>query len=361
MKAIIFAGGAGTRLWPLSRSNSPKQFKNYIHEKTMFQLAVDRLVPEFSFKDIFVATGVHYKNELLSQVPDLIEENIILEPSTRDIGPAVGLVAAIFSKRCPNEPLAILWGSDHLVKDEKKFLRMLYAGEKIIKKNPEKIVFFGQKPRFATTNLGWITIGNKEEQVDGIASYQFKGWKYRPDPETAISYFASHDHVWNPGYFVVTSTYLWELFKTHSPKLFKKLEIIQQSVNTPKFNNVLSLEYPKIEKISFDNAVLEHVDPAQATVLVDDFGWSDVGAWEQLKEALQESKSANVVRGNVMLEDSQDSLVFNLDENKTIVGIDLNDLIVINTPDVILVTPKTSVSKIKTFVESLKGTALEKL
>lgn len=361
MKAVIFAGGTGTRLWPMSRTKSPKQFRNFIDEKTMFQLAVDRLVPEFSFTDIYVATGLAYKDDLVSQVPDLIEENVILEPVVRDVGPAVGLIASIFAKHSPDEPLAILWGGDHLVRDEAKYRSMLFAGEEYIKKNPEKIVFFGQKPRFATTNLGWITIGDQLESIRGIDSYSFKGWKYRPDPETANSYFASKNHVWNPGYFLVTASHLWHLFELHAPSLFKKLQMIQASLDTPDYNAVLNEIYPTLQRVSFDNAVIEHVDTHDAIVLVDDFGWSDVGAWEQLKEALQDSRNANVTRGNVMLKDSQDTLVFNYEDEKTIVGIDLNDFVVVNTPDVILVTKKTSVSKIKTLVESLKGTEHEKL
>ena len=361
MKAIIFTGGTGTRLWPLSRDKSPKQFRNYIHKKTMFQLAIDRLIPEFSFKDIYVSTGLVYREDLIRQVPDLVPDNLILEPSMRDVGPAVGLVAAIFAKHFPNEPIAILWGADHLVRDEAKFRSMLFAGEAYIKENPEKIVFFGQKPRFATTNLGWITIGEQIDSVNDIPAFKFKGWKYRPDPETANSYFASKNHVWNPGYFLTTSTNLWHLFETHAPKLFKQLKQIQDALDTPKYDTVLQEVYPKLEKIHFDIAVVEHVDHNDAVVLVEDFGWSDVGAWEQLKEALQTSKNDNVIRGNVLLKDSQDTLVFNYDEEKTIVGIDLNDFVVVNTPDVILVTKKTSVSKIKTLVESLKGTEHEKL
>ncbi len=361
MKAVIFVGGTGTRLWPLSRSKSPKQFRSYIHQKTMFQLAIDRLVPEFSFDDIYVSTGADYKNDLIDQVPDLKESHLILEPVMRDVGPAVGLVAALFAKKFKDEPIAILWGSDHLVKDEVKFRAMLYAGEAYIKENPNKIVFFGQQPRFASTNLGWIKIGSQIETNSDIPFYKFKGWKYRPDPETANSYFATGKHVWNPGYFLVTSTYLWKLFEIHAPKLFRQLKIIYDAIDTPSYESVLQEIYPTLEKIHFDNAVIEHVDPNDAIVISSDFGWSDVGAWEQLKEALQDSKTANVTRGNVHLKDSQDTLVFNHEDEKTIVGIDLNDFLIVNTPDVLLVTKKTSVSKIKTLVESLKDTDLEKL
>lgn len=361
MKAVIFVGGVGTRLWPLSRKNSPKQFRNYIHKKTMFQLSIDRLVPEFSFKDIFISTGKKYERELLTQVPDLIPENIILEPCMLDVGPAVGLVAAIFAKKFPEEPIAILWGGDHLVNDEAKFRKMIYAGESYIQKNPDKIVFFGQKPRFASPNLGWITLGEKIEEIDGVATHAFESWKYRPDQEIADKYFKSGNNVWNPGYFVVTSTHLWKLFEKHTPQMHASLKIIQDAVDTDSFEVVLNKIYPTLEKVHFDNAIIEKVPADQAIVLVDDFGWSDVGAWEQLKEALEESRTANVERGNVLLQDSTDTLVFNHEDGKTIVGIDLEGFVVVNTPDALLITKKTSVGKVKKLIESLKGSKHEKI
>src|SRR5437868_1774942 len=159
MKIVVFAGGVGTRLWPLSRKNTPKQFEKIVGNESMLQIAVGKLFPLFDWKDIYISTGQDYGPIVSDQLPLLPKENIIIEPQMRDVGPAVGLVTAIFAKRYPNEPFVILWGSDHLVKKEDIFRKALASAEKIIKEDPQKIVFVGQKPRFASQNLGYIEFG----------------------------------------------------------------------------------------------------------------------------------------------------------------------------------------------------------
>src|SRR5882762_5002909 len=116
MKIVLFAGGVGSRLWPLSRKNAPKQFGKIIGDKTMLQIAVAKLFPDFSWSDIFISTGKHYEEHVIEQLPELPKSNIIVEPEMRDVGPAVGLVTALFAHTSPDEPIALLWGSDHLVR-----------------------------------------------------------------------------------------------------------------------------------------------------------------------------------------------------------------------------------------------------
>jgi len=353
MKAVIFAGGTGKRLWPLSRKKSPKQFIKIINNQTMLQVCVRRLYPQFTPQDIFVSTGKRYKSDVRHQLPEIPFSNILMEPEMRDVGPAVGLVTAIMLKRFPDEPMSILWG-DHLVKNDKAFRKILKNTEEIIRNDPNKIVFIAQKPRFASQNLGWIEYGEKVEVVDLVDTYSFKSFKYQPDEKTALSFFKSENHTWNIGYFVTTPKFLWEQYRQFCPDLFKKLEKIYDACDTEQFEDVLNSIYPTIEKISFDNAILEKLDPKSAYVISEDLGWSDIGAWEALKEALETSRESNVTSGSVLLEDSEDSLVYNYEDGKTIVGIDLEDHLIVNTRDVLLITKKTSVPKIKTFVESLK-------
>src|SRR3954468_16414607 len=132
MKIIVFAGGVGSRLWPLSRKNKPKQFGKIIADRTMLQIAVHKLFPEFSWDDVYISTGKHYIPSILEQLPQLSEKNIIVEPEARDVGPAVGLVVAQMIKTNPSEPIVLLWGSDHLVKKEALFRRILRSAEKLI-------------------------------------------------------------------------------------------------------------------------------------------------------------------------------------------------------------------------------------
>lgn len=360
MKVVIFAGGVGTRLWPLSRKNTPKQFEKIVGDQSMIQIAVNKLMPDFSWEDVYISTGKDYAKLLLDQLPEIPTENIIVEPATRDVGPAVGLVTAKFVKENPDEPFAILWGSDHLVKNEELFRKALLSAEKVVEKDHDKIVFVGQKPRFASQNLGYIEFGNKTSEVDGIDIYEFSGFKYRPDVETAEEFLRDGRHSWNLGYFVTTPKFLWKCFEEFAPSLFGELLKINEAVGTDKFNEILEEVYPSIEKISFDNAILEKLDKKFGNVISVDIGWSDIGAWEALKEALSDSADENVTKGKVMIEDSRDSLVFNYGEQLT-VGIDLNEMLVINTEDVVLVCPKSSVPKIKKLVESLAGTPHEHL
>ena len=360
MKVVIFAGGVGTRLWPLSRKSAPKQFEKIVGDQSMLQIAVAKLFPEFSWNDIYISTGTHYESIVREQLPQLPADNILVEPEMRDVGPAVGLVTALFAKKFPDEPFAILWGSDHLVKNEEEFRKALRSAEQIVNENAETIVFVGQKPRFANQNLGYIEFGAETGNYNGLPVFSFTGFQYRPHLSTAERFVKDGHHAWNLGYFVTTPKFLWSLFERYAGDLHIRLREIYESADTPEYQEVLARVYPQIEKISFDNAILEKMDVSYGRVLSVDIGWSDIGAWEALKEALSNSEEENVTKGKVMVEDSSDSLVFNY-TNQLVVGIDLAGYLVINTDDVVLVCPKDSVPKIKKLVESLSGTEHESL
>jgi mannose-1-phosphate guanylyltransferase len=359
MKVVIFAGGVGTRLWPLSRKHTPKQFEKIVGERSTLQLAVDRVSPMFDWNDIFVASGSRYKDIIYEQLPEIPKQNILLEPEMRDVGPAVGMVSAILAKIAPDEPFIILW-SDHLVKDVKFFRKILASVGKVLEKDKNKIVFMGHSSRFASQNLGWIEIGDKVDESGGLSVYGFKSFHYRPNLEVAEQFHASDKHYWNPGYFGTTAGFLFSLYQKYAPEMYEKLKTIQEHYGKDDFEHVVEEIYPTLEKISFDNIVLEKINPEDGLVVGADFGWSDIGAWESLKEALSESEEENVTKGKVLINDSKDSLVFNYTD-QMVVGIDLQDLLVINTEDVTLVCPKDSVPKIKKLVESLAGTEHEDL
>lgn len=354
MKCVIFAGGQGTRLWPLSRKKSPKQFEKIIGEKSTLQLAVDRLMPDFKLEDIYIATSEQYVPMVVDQLDELNPHHVIGEPAMRDVGPAVGLIAAILNKESPDEPMAILW-SDHLVKNEKLFRKLLVTAGEVVKENPEKIVFVSQKPRFASENLGWIEYGKEVVKKNGVHLHSLLNFQYRPDKKTAEEYFKSGHHAWNLGYFVTTPRFLWKLYETYTPNLYKDLGRIADAWQTGQYQDVLKDIYPKVEKIHFDNAILEKLDSSLGLVISENIEWSDIGAWEALKEALQESQDHNVTQGKVLLTDTKDSLVYNF-TNQLVVAIDASELLIVNTGDVLMVCKKTSVPKIKKLVEGLAGT-----
>ncbi|MDH7476426.1 MAG: sugar phosphate nucleotidyltransferase [Microgenomates group bacterium] len=360
MKAIIFAGGAGTRLWPLSRKKSPKQFEKIIGDKSTLQLAVERLIPEFQYKDIYISTNIAYKNLIVDQLPKLPKENFIFEPEKKDVGPAIALTMGRFFQNNPQEPIVILW-SDHLVKEVTLFKKIIKISGDYIKKNPEKIIFIANKARFPSTNLGYIHLGGLIKKISGINFFKFKGFLYKPDKKTAEKFFKSGNYAWNLGYFVTTAKFIYQAFKKLAPDIYQKAEKINQYLGKPSYNKILTKTYPQMKSINFDNAILEKLDKKDALVIVEDLGWSDIGAWDALKEALESHAYENVIRGKVYLEHVRDSLIYNYEDKKLIVGIDLDEQIVVNTNDVILIAKKSSVSKIKKLVESFEGTENEKL
>lgn len=359
MKIIVFAGGVGTRLWPLSRKNSPKQFEKIIGNKSTLQLAVERLRPDFSFEDIYIATGKKYEKIVKEQLPQIPNKNFIFEPAVRDVGPAVGMALSIVGKNNPNFPVAILW-SDHFVKKERRFREVLHFAEDLVKKNNNSLILIGQRARFANQNLGWIEFGDQVEEIRNTKVFKFKKLIYRPTLNEAEKFLENQNFAWNPGYFVTTPSFLLSQFEKFAPDLWRGLKKIQDSVGSEDFYKVADKIYPTLEKISFDNAILEKIDSKYVSVIAADLGWSDVGAWEALKEALEVTSYENVTKGKVLMNDSADNLVFNYTD-QLVVGIDLGKMIVINTDDVILVCHKNSVPKIKKLVQNLENTPNEHL
>jgi mannose-1-phosphate guanylyltransferase len=358
MKAVIFAGGVGTRMWPLSRKQSPKQFEPIIEGKSTLQLAVDRLRPEFAWEDIYISSGEVYTDLIAKQLPQIPRANIIGEPVMRDVAPAVGMLMTLLSITDADTPTAILW-SDHLVRDVDAFKQALFAGASVLSKDPDRFIFIGQKPRFANQNLGWIEYGEELEQVDNLSVKRFISWHYRPDQVTAEKYFQSHKHAWNPGYFVVTPTFVLTQFKQHAPQMYSQLMEMKAHLDKPDRQQVINKIYPTMEKISFDDAVVTKTEPEKAVVISVELGWADIGTWEALKEAMLPDPTKNLEQGLVKTYDSQNNILYS-QTDQLIAGIGIEDMTVVVTKDVVMVTPQKRIPDIKKLLASFEAAPEER-
>ncbi len=356
MKIIIFAGGTGKRFWPVSRIKSPKQFSPLIAGKPLVRLRVDALLKGFNASDIFLSTGRIYEDEVKKMLPQLPAENIILEPVMRDTGPAVTLAVNYVHSIHPGEVISIQW-SDHLVKDETTFITALKESERVLQKESAKSTVFLTVPaRFASPHRGYIEIGEKIKQVSGkITLYNFVRFKEKPSEKTAKKYIDSGNFGWNPGYWTIKPEYFLKIVNENAQLISKVCKEVVES----NFSKDSLTKFSQLEKVAIDKVFAEKVNSTNALAMLTDIGWSDIGEWIALKEALQSSNTANVIKGNVVDLDSKDSVIFNLDNKKLVSTINLNGMVVVNTQDVVAVFHKKDNSRLKEYLANLENDGLK--
>lgn len=343
MNIVIFAGGSGTRLWPLSRKNSPKQFGVIKDGKSTLQMAIDR-IEHVGLDTVHIATNERYIDLVKEQVPGLPDSNIYPEPDKRDLAAAIGLMLCRLKARGISGPIAVLW-ADHFMENVDNFVAALRKGHDIVSEEPKKIVFLGEKARFANHNLGWIQMG---APIDEHVS-EFISWKYRPPLEECEKMFRSHDWVWNPGYFVFDIDFVLSLYEEHQSEMITEIRAIHQN------EEMLQERYNKLESLSFDNAILEKISPNQAVVMRVDLGWSDPGTLYALKESLTESLDENFTKGNVHTLDTKDCLVYNEEEHKLVSTIGVEGVVIVNTKDALIVCDKNKVPDVKKLLKELES------
>ena len=358
MQIVIFAGGAGRRLWPISRESSPKQFEPIVGDESTLQLAVDRVAPAYGFDSIFIATNERYLPIVRQQLPRVPADNVLVEPTRRDLGPAVGLAMAHLARHGEHEPVAILW-SDNYIENVPAFVALLRAAETLIADGTADILFIGETPRFANENLGWIGLGEFAGRVGELPYYGFESLTYRPPLERCREMFAAGSHVWNTGFFVTTPAYVRGLYERFSPEMWRQLSEIEATIGTANYEATLQQVYPAMPAISFDDAVLTRVDRERALVLHSEMGWSDPGTLYALKEALNPDPAANVTKGLVIDTASKDCLIYNYEPRKLVVAVGLEGMIVVNTDDAILVVHRDNIPLVKDMINGLQGTELE--
>jgi mannose-1-phosphate guanylyltransferase len=363
MKIVIFAGGAGRRLWPISRQKSPKQFEPIIGPQSTLQLAVDRVLDRYGAANVYISTNEQYVDLVQRQLPQLPPDNIIGEPARRDLAAAVGLSLAHLAHGTPpgsldDQPIAILWG-DNYMDQVASFLKLMDTAEKLLQDSQADILFIGETPRFPNQHLGWLGLGEQVGNLDGQPYYRFKSLTYRPSLELCQRIFAQKSHVWNTGYFVTTLGFVRQLYQRHQPEMAAQLALLESAIGQDHYRQLLLQVYPGLNAISFDDAILSHIEAEQALVLHGEMGWSDPGTLYALKEAIDPDESANVRKGLVIDERSQDCLLYNYQPDKLVVALGLEGIILVNTEDALLVVHKDQIAEVKRVINGLDGTELE--
>lgn len=352
MYALLFAGGVGQRLWPISRKNTPKQFSPIMRSKSSLQLAVRRLEPLIPPDNIYISTNKAFQNILFEQFPQIPRENFILEPIRRDVGAAAALAFYKLQKIGIKGPIMFQWADNYLAHDA-ELIKAIETGKEYIEQNPNRIIFMGETPRFVSENLGYIEYGDELGHIGDISYYQFRSWVYRPKPDRVQEMIKSGSFLWNSGYFVSTVEFVVSQYRILAPEVTELAEEIVSYIGTNQEGEKMMELYPQIPMIHFDEAFLMRLKPEQALILKVGLGWSDPGSLDSLKEALQTSQIENVTRGKVVAIDTKDSLIFNEEPGKVVSVMGLENMIVVNTNDVLLIIPKASVRHIKNLLEEL--------
>ena len=349
--ALIMAGGGGTRLWPMSRQDTPKQLLPLVEEASMFTASVERLAPLFAPEQIYVVTGRKYLNALRAHAPQIPPKNFIIEPYGKESGPAAALGVTVIQKRDPQATIAILTADHHITK-KNKFRDVLKTAYELAQKG--YIATLGISPSYPATGFGYIRQGELISNIDGFDCFAVLGFTEKPNAVTAASFLASGEYTWNSGMFIWKAEQAMNEFKRQQPKMYEQFMLLAPTIDTHEYDHKLEEIWENIEKISLDYAVMEGAQ--MMAVIPADFGWNDVGSWASMYDVLKLDKAGNGVKGNQaerVLLDTKNTLVYS---DKLVVTIGVEDIIVIETPDSLLICHKDRTQDVKEVVNHLLRT-----
>lgn len=355
--AVIMAGGGGTRLWPLSRREKPKQLLPLIGQETLFQSTVKRLEGLFPPERILVVTVEDQAQEMKGQAPELPDENYLIEPAPRGTASVVGLAAMALQKRDPDASMAIL-PSDHFIRNVDLFHYLLKAAFDVAEHR--YLVTLGITPTFPSTAYGYIQQGAVLGGGYKYPVYEVKSFKEKPNEATAQQMLRSGDHSWNSGMFIWRVDAILDEIHRQMPKLKSELEKIGDSWGTPRQQETLAKIWRDVKYETVDYGIMEKAEKV-AVLPAGGLGWSDVGSWSSLFEVLLPDMSGNIATNatsHLALE-TNNTLVYG-GADRLIVTIGVDDMIVVETGDALLICKMDQSQKVKDVVEHLKKHKQEK-
>ncbi|HMR55063.1 MAG TPA: sugar phosphate nucleotidyltransferase [Candidatus Doudnabacteria bacterium] len=344
MNVIIFAGGQGTRLWPASRANKPKQFLKLVGDKTLLEQTFGRLKSQFKPKQVFVATNQKYARMIKKQLPKVPVSNFSLEPSRKNRGPALGLAVLIMQHNSKDDVFATVWSDDHII-NSKLYLNTLASAGKIIKSNPNQIIAIGIKP--TTPSPAFCYIQTKK----GVGLLSVQKFTDKPSIKQAVNFLKSGNYFWNTGYFISSGSHILSLYQSHYPKSFEILMKIKPFIGTSKQSAVIKKYYSRLEAFDFEDILRK--DPKQLKMLVGNFGWADIGRWSVIKD-IQSSEKDNLIYGKVATYDTTGSLIYNYNPKQIVTGLGLKNHIIVNTPEALLIADKNNTEELKDLIKILE-------
>jgi mannose-1-phosphate guanylyltransferase len=348
LHAVIMAGGSGTRFWPASRCDRPKQFLTLATDTPLLRLTFERLAGLVPPNRVWVVTTAATAAASRDILPELPADNILGEPVGRNTAACAGFVAHAALSRDP-EAVCIVLPADHIIGQENRFRSAMAVGANFVEREGG-LLTFGVQPTKPEIGYGYLELGEEHSRNGEWAVHHLQRFVEKPDLERAQRYLESKRFLWNAGIFAWRAVDLLDEIRRQLPELGKGLDRLAEAIGSSTADAVIAEVYPTLPAISVDFGVMERAQ--RCWTIPVDFPWSDVGSWSALAEALPGDSSDNHSRGRVLSEDSHGNVLVSTGPVLSVVGAD--DLVVVATPDAVLVVPRDQAQRVKEVVEALK-------